>query len=44
VVPIPGTKRRARLDENLRGADLELTRDDMAELDTIAAATSGARY
>ncbi|KOX12623.1 aldo/keto reductase [Nocardiopsis sp. NRRL B-16309] len=44
VVPIPGTKRRARLDENLRGADLVLAQEDIADLDTIAAATSGARY
>ncbi|MEE2036661.1 aldo/keto reductase [Nocardiopsis sp. CT-R113] len=44
VVPIPGTKRRERLDENVGGADLVLSPEDIAELDTIADATAGARY
>ncbi|WP_017572394.1 aldo/keto reductase [Nocardiopsis halotolerans] len=44
VVPIPGTKRRARLDENVRGAELELTADDLATLDTVADAVVGDRY
>ena len=33
IVPIPGTRRLSRLDENLGSAELELTADDLAELD-----------
>ena len=33
IVPIPGTRRLERLDENLGSADLELTAEDLAELD-----------
>ena len=33
IVPIPGTRRVERLDENLAAADLELTSDDLADLD-----------
>jgi len=33
IVPIPGTRRLARLDENLGAATLELTPEDLAELD-----------
>ncbi|QUX30496.1 aldo/keto reductase [Nocardiopsis akebiae] len=44
VVPIPGTKRRERLEENAGGADLVLSPEGLAELDTIAGATAGARY
>jgi aryl-alcohol dehydrogenase-like predicted oxidoreductase len=32
IVPIPGTRRIERLDENLGAADLDLTPDDVAEL------------
>ena len=32
-VPIPGTRRLERLDENLGAADLDLTPEDLAELD-----------
>jgi aryl-alcohol dehydrogenase-like predicted oxidoreductase len=46
IVPIPGTTKRHRLDENLGAADLELTRDDLREIDAAAAAITihGARY
>ncbi|WP_047870569.1 aldo/keto reductase [Nocardiopsis sp. RV163] len=44
VVPIPGTRRRERLEENAGGADLSLSPEDLAELDTMADATAGARY
>jgi aryl-alcohol dehydrogenase-like predicted oxidoreductase len=37
VVPIPGTKRVAYLEENLGAAQVELTADDLARLDAIAA-------
>jgi aryl-alcohol dehydrogenase-like predicted oxidoreductase len=46
IVPIPGTTNRARLEENIAAANLELTADDLEEL-AIAAArikVSGARY
>jgi aryl-alcohol dehydrogenase-like predicted oxidoreductase len=43
IVPIPGTKRRKFLEENAAAADLRLTPDDLAALDTLAP-TAGARY
>jgi aryl-alcohol dehydrogenase-like predicted oxidoreductase len=36
VVPIPGTKRRTYLDENIAAADVPLTSDDLAQLEAIA--------
>ena len=42
VVPIPGTKRRKYLEENLGAASLTLTADDMARLEDARAA--GPRY
>jgi aryl-alcohol dehydrogenase-like predicted oxidoreductase len=46
VVPIPGTKRRAYLEENVAAAALELTPDDLARLAAIAppGAAEGGRY
>lgn len=46
IVPIPGTKRRDRLEENAGAAALRLTADDRAELDAAApvGATAGPRY
>ncbi|MGY4098616.1 aldo/keto reductase [Nocardia sp. R16R-3T] len=46
VVPIPGTKRRAYLEENVAAAEITLTADDLARIDTAAPATAfaGARY
>jgi len=35
VVPIPGTKRRSYLEENAGAADVELTPDDLAEIDAV---------
>ena len=43
VIPIPGTKRLAYLEENAAAADLDLTKDDLAELDALPAAV-GDRY
>ncbi len=37
VVPIPGTRRIERLEENLGAADLDLTAEDVAELDEASA-------
>jgi aryl-alcohol dehydrogenase-like predicted oxidoreductase len=36
IVPIPGTRKQARLDENLGAADVELTRDDLHEIERAA--------
>jgi aryl-alcohol dehydrogenase-like predicted oxidoreductase len=46
IVPIPGTTKLHRLEENLRGADVELTADDLAEIDAESAAITvhGHRY
>ncbi|MER5389061.1 aldo/keto reductase [Saccharopolyspora sp. NPDC002686] len=44
VVPIPGTRRRTRLDENLGATDLTLTRADLEALEPIAAQVEGTRY
>ena len=46
IVPIPGTRRLERLDENLGAADVKLTPDDLREIDNAAAKISvqGARY
>jgi aryl-alcohol dehydrogenase-like predicted oxidoreductase len=43
VIPIPGTKRVARLEENAAAADLRLTAEDLAELDALPE-PSGDRY
>jgi aryl-alcohol dehydrogenase-like predicted oxidoreductase len=46
IVPIPGTRRLDRLEENLGAADVELTADDLREIDEAAAGieVQGARY
>jgi aryl-alcohol dehydrogenase-like predicted oxidoreductase len=46
IVPIPGTTKPHRLDENIAAADLELTPDDLHEIDAAAAeiTAEGARY
>src|SRR5881398_1174150 len=46
VVPIPGTKRRKYLEENVRAADVSLTSEEMGALDTALAPekVSGPRY
>ena len=46
IVPIPGTKRRKYLEENLGAVDVGLTRDEMAALDAALAPgrVSGPRY
>ena len=46
VVPIPGTKRRTYLEENVAAAELELTPDELAELDEAfpQGAAVGDRY
>jgi aryl-alcohol dehydrogenase-like predicted oxidoreductase len=46
IVPIPGTKKRERLAENLGAAAVELSAGDLARLDELApaGAAAGARY
>ena len=45
-MPIPGTTKRQRLEENLRAADLALTAEDLREIEEAGAsiAVQGARY
>jgi aryl-alcohol dehydrogenase-like predicted oxidoreductase len=46
IVPIPGTTKLHRLEENIAAADVELTDDDLQEIETAAAqiTAQGARY
>jgi aryl-alcohol dehydrogenase-like predicted oxidoreductase len=46
IVPIPGTRKLQRLEENLGAATVELTPDDLRDIDRAAAkiAVQGARY
>jgi aryl-alcohol dehydrogenase-like predicted oxidoreductase len=46
VVPIPGSKRRERLEENAAAADVTLTAEDLREIDAAvpAGSASGTRY
>jgi aryl-alcohol dehydrogenase-like predicted oxidoreductase len=44
AVPIPGTKRRAYLDENLGALSVHLTAEDMADLNQLASQVAGDRY
>jgi aryl-alcohol dehydrogenase-like predicted oxidoreductase len=42
--PIPGTKRRTWLEQNVAALDVELTAGDLAELDVLGQQVVGARY
>jgi aryl-alcohol dehydrogenase-like predicted oxidoreductase len=46
VVPIPGTKRRAYLEQNAKALEVELTEDDLARIGEVARpeAVAGKRY
>jgi aryl-alcohol dehydrogenase-like predicted oxidoreductase len=46
IVPIPGTTKVGRLEENTRAASVELTPDDLRDIESAAAqiAVQGARY
>jgi len=46
IVPIPGTTKLARLEENIEAAAVELTQDDIREIDSAASKipVQGARY
>jgi aryl-alcohol dehydrogenase-like predicted oxidoreductase len=46
IVPIPGTRKLERLDENARAADVRLAPGDLEEIEAAASriAVQGARY
>jgi aryl-alcohol dehydrogenase-like predicted oxidoreductase len=46
IAPIPGTRRLQRLEENLRAAEVELSDEDLREIDSASAGieVQGARY
>ena len=46
IVPIPGTRHRARLEENVRAADIHLSATELARIDAIAprGVAAGERY
>jgi len=46
MVPIPGTKKRAYLEENMAAVDIRLSADELARIDAIAPSgvAAGARY
>jgi aryl-alcohol dehydrogenase-like predicted oxidoreductase len=46
IVPIPGTTKLNRLEENIGAANVELTAADLSEIDAAAAAikVEGGRY
>ena len=46
IVPIPGTRKIERLDENLGAVDIDLTADDLSDINAAAAKITvrGARY
>ena len=44
VVPIPGTRRASRLEENVGALDVTLTRDELDRLEPLSHQVVGARY
>jgi aryl-alcohol dehydrogenase-like predicted oxidoreductase len=44
IVPIPGTKRRTFLEENVAAADVELDENDLARIEAELPAAAGDRY
>jgi aryl-alcohol dehydrogenase-like predicted oxidoreductase len=44
IVPIPGTTKLHRLEENIASADLELTAEDLRQIDDALPEAQGARY
>jgi aryl-alcohol dehydrogenase-like predicted oxidoreductase len=46
IIPIPGTTKPHRLEENIKAAEIELTPDDLSEIDSAASkiAVQGDRY
>ena len=46
IVPIPGTTKMKRLEENMRATDIELTAEDLSQIDSAASKikVQGDRY
>ena len=46
IIPIPGTRRIARLEENAKALEISLTREDLQKIEEVApkGAAAGARY
>jgi aryl-alcohol dehydrogenase-like predicted oxidoreductase len=46
IVPIPGTKRQERLEENLRSLEIELSENDLQRIEEITpiGVAAGTRY
>lgn len=44
LVPIPGTKKRAYLEQNLAALDVELSREELDRLEAAMSGASGLRY
>jgi aryl-alcohol dehydrogenase-like predicted oxidoreductase len=44
IVPIPGSTRQERVEENARAVDVTLTPDEIAALEPVGAAVAGQRY
>jgi aryl-alcohol dehydrogenase-like predicted oxidoreductase len=44
VVPIPGTKRRTYLEQNVAATEITLTTDDLARIEAATKGVAGARY
>jgi aryl-alcohol dehydrogenase-like predicted oxidoreductase len=43
-VPIPGTKRRTYLEQNIAAVDVELTEEELARIDAELPQAAGDRY
>lgn len=44
IIPIPGTKKVNRVEENIGAIDVKLTANDLAEVDELTDSVSGMRY
>jgi diketogulonate reductase-like aldo/keto reductase len=44
IVPIPGTTKQHRLEENIASVDVDLTAEDLREIDESNLAARGERY
>ena len=44
IVPIPGTRRRSRLEENVAAVEVELTPQELTEIAAALPAAAGKRY
>ncbi|MMZ49313.1 MULTISPECIES: aldo/keto reductase [Paenibacillus] len=44
TLPIPGTKRRKYLEDNIKAVDIQLTPEDFARIDAVSSNVFGSRY